>query len=107
MRAFDPHARLIAIVEPRSNTMRLGHDPESMAEAFRAADEVILFRSGELSWDPLSLPTAGSLVVCDRAEEVIALALEKATGGAQLVAMSNGSFAGIPATIARELAAGR
>ncbi len=103
LRSHAPDARLIAIIEPRSNTMRLGHDSGMMAEAFQAADEVILFRSSSLSWDPDSLADPVRLTICDEPEDVIATALDKAADGAQIVAMSNGSFAGIPADLAREL----
>ena len=103
LRAKAPDAPLVAIIEPRSNTMRLGHAPERMAESFVAADAVILFRSGELAWEPEALTDSLPLTVCDTPADVIAAAMEKAHSGAQIVAMSNGSFAGIPAALAHEL----
>ena len=106
LRAAHPGKRLIAIIEPRSNTMRLGHDPAIMARAVSSADVVIFHVAGELSWDPLSLPCQCDKRVVGNAEETLSIAQALATDGNLLVAMSNGGFDGIPAELARRLDAG-
>ncbi len=103
LRAHYPGQRLVAILEPGSNTMRMGHDPDTMGRALSLADEAILYRSAELSWDPLSLPGADRITVVDDPEAAVGLALKRATSGAVVVAMSNGGFGGIPRKLANEL----
>ncbi len=103
LRAHYPGHRLVAVLEPGSNTMRLGHDPWTMGRALSLADETILYRSSELSWDPLSLPGADRITVVDDPEAAVSLALRRAVGGAVVVAMSNGGFGGIPRGLANEL----
>jgi UDP-N-acetylmuramate: L-alanyl-gamma-D-glutamyl-meso-diaminopimelate ligase len=105
LRAAHPGRRLVAIIEPRSNTMRLGHDPALMGSAIGAADEVIFHLSGDLSWDPLTLPGEVDVSVSCNADETLSLALQRARDGAVLIAMSNGGFDGIPAELARRLGA--
>ncbi|MXX17795.1 MAG: UDP-N-acetylmuramate:L-alanyl-gamma-D-glutamyl-meso-diaminopimelate ligase [Gammaproteobacteria bacterium] len=103
LHAHYPGHRLVAILEPGSNTMRMGHDPGTMGRALSLADETILYRSAELSWDPLSLPGADRITVIDEPEAAVSLALKRATGGAVVVAMSNGGFGGIPRKLANVL----
>ncbi|PKM36281.1 MAG: UDP-N-acetylmuramate:L-alanyl-gamma-D-glutamyl-meso-diaminopimelate ligase, partial [Gammaproteobacteria bacterium HGW-Gammaproteobacteria-10] len=43
--------RIIAIVEPRSNTMRMGIHTESLAKSLVEADQAILFQPENLGWD--------------------------------------------------------
>ena len=103
LHAHYPGQRLVAIVEPRSNTMRLGHDPDTMGRALSLADETILYQSDDLSWDPLSLPGAGRVTVVRDAEKAVSLALQRVTDGTVIVAMSNGEFGGIPGSLADAL----
>ncbi len=105
LRTRYPDYRLVAIVEPRSNTMRLGHAPEAMGHAMSIADETIVFMSRHLSWDPASLPGKGAIRIISEPEQVIAHALEIASGKTVFVAMSNGSFDGIPEKLKTELQA--
>ena len=103
LRDHYPGRRLVAILEPGSNTMRMGHDPDIMGRALSLADETILYRSAELSWDPLSLPGAGRITVADDPESAVSLALQRAVGDTVVVAMSNGGFGGIPRKLADAL----
>ncbi len=103
LRAAHPNQRLVAIIEPRSNTMRMGHDPALLGAAVARADNVVFHVEESLSWDPLDLPGAGSARLSGSVEDTISEALEFARDGAVLVAMSNGSFGGVPARLARLL----
>ena len=52
-------SRIIAILEPRSNTMRMGVQADELTNALQDADEVWLFQADNLGWDParqISLP---------------------------------------------------
>jgi UDP-N-acetylmuramate: L-alanyl-gamma-D-glutamyl-meso-diaminopimelate ligase len=43
--------RIVAVLEPRSNTMRLGSHKDALAQAFVEADEVVLYQPPQLGWD--------------------------------------------------------
>ena len=51
LRARLPHARIIAVLEPRSNTMKLGVHREQLAPALAAADRAWFLNTPELGWD--------------------------------------------------------
>src|SRR6185503_7443184 len=89
--------RVIAVLEPRSNTMKLGTHREALVDSLRAADRVFVYQSPEVKWDVASaMAPLGSLVQVesDLARLTDALATE-ARPGDQLVLMSNGSFGGL------------
>ncbi len=89
--------RVIAVLEPRSNTMKLGTHKAALAESLRAADRVFIYQSPEVRWDVTeAMQPLGSLAVvhADLAELTRALAGE-ARAGDHLVLMSNGSFGGL------------
>ena len=44
-------ARIVAVLEPRSNTMRMGVHQHTLAPALAAADEVWLYTPPDLGWD--------------------------------------------------------
>jgi UDP-N-acetylmuramate: L-alanyl-gamma-D-glutamyl-meso-diaminopimelate ligase len=91
------HGRVIAVLEPRSNTMKLGTHKSALAESLRAADRVFVYQSPEVKWDvtdamrPLE---ALATVYSDLGQLTEALAVE-ARSGDHLVLMSNGSFGGL------------
>ena len=89
--------RVIAVLEPRSNTMKLGTHKAALAESLRAADRVFIYQSPEVRWDVTeAMQPLGSLAVvhADLAELIQALVGE-AHAGDHLVLMSNGSFGGL------------
>ena len=89
--------RVIAVLEPRSNTMKLGTHKAALAESLRAADRVFIYQSPEVRWDVTeAMQPLGSLAVvhADLAELIQALVGE-ARAGDHLVLMSNGSFGGL------------
>ena len=90
-------ARIIAVLEPRSNTMKLGVHREQLAPALRSADVTWFLNPPNLGWD---LPGAVA-VMGDRARygaSVEALALGLAADsrpGDHILVMSNGGFGGL------------
>ena len=52
VRSLEPQQRIVAVIEPRSNTMRMGTHRETLPLAFDAADKVFVLASRELSWKP-------------------------------------------------------
>jgi UDP-N-acetylmuramate: L-alanyl-gamma-D-glutamyl-meso-diaminopimelate ligase len=89
--------RLVAIIEPRSNTMRLGVHRDTLAPALREADLVWVYRPEDIPWDlPSAVAALGERVhVCHRVETVVDEVAATARSGDHLVVMSNGSFGGI------------
>lgn len=89
--------RVIAVLEPRSNTMKLGTHKAALADSLRAADHVFVYQSPEVKWDVTdAMQPLGALatVQSDLAQLTAALAAE-ARPGDHLVLMSNGSFGGL------------
>ncbi len=89
--------RLIALFEPRSNTMRLGLHTEPLGAAFTEADLALFYRPPGLGWDlDASLDALGERRrVFDELEALVEHLCGIARPGDHVLIMSNGSFGGI------------
>jgi len=91
------NARIVAVFEPRSNTMKLGVHRDTLAAAFAPADRTWFYCPPDLGWDlraaVASLGHRARFAVSIE-ELVAALAAESAPGDHVLV-MSNGAFGGL------------
>ena len=83
--------KIIAIVEPRSNTMRLGVHQHTLAASLRAADVAIIYQPESHS----TMTLASNTVVCQTLQEVVARVKNEIQHGCHVVLMSNGSFGGL------------
>jgi UDP-N-acetylmuramate: L-alanyl-gamma-D-glutamyl-meso-diaminopimelate ligase len=83
--------KIIAIVEPRSNTMRLGVHQHTLAASLRAADMAIIYQPDSHS----ALTLAGNTVVCQTLDEIVVRFKNEIQNGSHVVLMSNGSFGGL------------
>ena len=95
-------AKLIAIVEPRSNSMKLGAHRAGLPESVAQADSVYWYAPANLGWD-LAATVASSTVptqVCDSLEAIIKGVKAEAAPGTQVVVMSNGGFGGLHGKLA-------
>jgi UDP-N-acetylmuramate: L-alanyl-gamma-D-glutamyl-meso-diaminopimelate ligase len=98
--------RIIAIVEPRSNTMRLGVHTESLALSLQKADQALLYQPENLGWDLSGLKQyAGNIEICLTLDDIIGRLKAEAPQGGHFVLMSNGSFGGIYQRLTATLAA--
>jgi UDP-N-acetylmuramate: L-alanyl-gamma-D-glutamyl-meso-diaminopimelate ligase len=91
-------AQIIAVIEPRSNTMKMGVHSQNLATATDQADQVLWFQPSTMPWslnDEVTSGKASRFVVKD-IEELVRLTLQMALPGAHIIIMSNGSFAGFP-----------
>lgn len=86
--------RLIAVFEPRSNTMKMGIHQNTLAAAFNSADQVMFYDNNLLDWDLKSIKSA-QLEIFNNIEQIIAELVKTAKHGDNIVIMSNGGFAGI------------
>jgi UDP-N-acetylmuramate: L-alanyl-gamma-D-glutamyl-meso-diaminopimelate ligase len=97
LRARVSGARIIAVLEARSNTMKLGVHRDALAPALALADRTWFFNPPDLGWDLQGAVAA----VGDRArfasgvdELVTGLAADSRPGD-HIVVMSNGGFGGL------------
>jgi len=96
LRAHVGEARILAILEPRSNTMRMGVQAASLPDALATADRVFIFGGGDLAWDPQSLFRGSENVrVLSSIDEIVHQVVSQARPGDHLLVMSNGGFGGI------------
>jgi len=100
--------RVICILEPRSNTMRLGVHGERIASALDDADYVYLFHDLHLSWDSESIMARlASPGQCLRdTDEIINGVVDQVRPGDHIVIMSNGGFENIHARLLTKLTRG-
>lgn len=98
-------AKVIAVVEPRSNSMKLGAHRDGLPESVVQADNVFWYAPPNLGWD-LAATVASSTVptqVCESLEAIIAGVKAIAEPGTQVVIMSNGGFGGLHGKLAQAL----
>ncbi len=89
-------ARIIAILEPRSNTMRMGVHAETLAPSLQAADEVIFYNPPDLGWDlPAAAATLNNARIFDSVEAIVEYVSQHAQANEHILVMSNGGFGGI------------
>jgi UDP-N-acetylmuramate: L-alanyl-gamma-D-glutamyl-meso-diaminopimelate ligase len=90
-------ARIIAVLESRSNTMRLGVHREHLAEALGAADAVWFFVPPNLGWDlPAAVASLGARAHFAPSIEDLVSGLDAAArAGDHILIMSNGGFGGL------------
>jgi UDP-N-acetylmuramate: L-alanyl-gamma-D-glutamyl-meso-diaminopimelate ligase len=89
--------RVIAVLEPRSNTMKLGTHKQALVDSLRAADRVFVYQSPEVKWDVATAvgPLGGLATVESDLARLTAALVTEARPGDHLVLMSNGSFGGL------------
>jgi UDP-N-acetylmuramate: L-alanyl-gamma-D-glutamyl-meso-diaminopimelate ligase len=88
--------KIIAVLEPRSNTMRMGIHKSELANALKIADVVLLYQPEELNWSisevAQALPNAQ---VFNQINSLIEHLLTIAQHSDQILIMSNGGFENI------------
>lgn len=97
LRKHIGNAQLIAIIEPRSNSMKLGAHRSGLAESVNQADQAIWYAPKDLGWDLAATVKQSTTpsIVYDSLEDIIDKILTEAKPGAHIVIMSNGGFGGI------------
>ena len=107
LRAQVGAARILAVLEPRSNTMKLGVMKDRLAASLAGADRVFVFGAG-LGWDAAAAlrPLGERARAFDRLEALVAAVAAEARAGDHVLVMSNGAFGGIHAKLLDALARG-
>ncbi len=101
----DGKGRLIAVLEPRSNTMKLGRHKHELADSVVDADQIFWFQPAGIDWslqevaDQCSAPA----VVADDIESLLQQVCSAVAPGDRVVVMSNGGFHNFPRRLASAL----
>ena len=90
------HQRILAVFEPRSNTMKLGAMKAQLPWSLEEAD-LSFCHSGGLDWDAVqALAPLGKLaVVCESVDALVQRVVAAAQPGDHILCMSNGGFGGV------------
>jgi UDP-N-acetylmuramate: L-alanyl-gamma-D-glutamyl-meso-diaminopimelate ligase len=99
-------ARILAVLEPRSNTMKLGTMAAQLPASLAVADSVFCY-SGGLGWDAAAAlaPLGARAQVEPDFERLVAAIVAAARPGDTILVMSNGGFGGIHQRLLDALAA--
>ena len=97
LRARVGAARIIAVVEPRSNTMKLGVHREQLAPSLATADLTFFLDAPDLGWDlPAAVAAMGGRVrFAPDVQALVAQLVADSRDGDQILVMSNGGFGGL------------
>jgi UDP-N-acetylmuramate: L-alanyl-gamma-D-glutamyl-meso-diaminopimelate ligase len=101
-------ARIVAVLEPRSATMRMGVHKDTLAGSLALADQVYLYAPPDLGWDVASAvaPLAARVCVLSDIGRLSAAIAAGADAGDQVLVMSNGGFGGLHERLLADLGAG-
>ena len=105
LRAQAGTGRIIAVFEPRSNTMRMGVHKQELADSLRGADQVFVYQREDLGWDLGSLMTGTQAMIINDFSGLVREIAAAARAGDRIVVMSNGDFGGIHEKLLEQLRA--
>ncbi len=96
LRAKVGKSRILAVLEPRSNTMKLGVMKQALPASLVDADLVFCY-GANLGWDAKEAlaPIAQKSAVFDDLDAMVKAIVKEAKNGDQILVMSNGGFGGI------------
>ncbi|HTD72865.1 MAG TPA: UDP-N-acetylmuramate:L-alanyl-gamma-D-glutamyl-meso-diaminopimelate ligase [Steroidobacteraceae bacterium] len=97
LRARVGAARIIAVLEPRSNTMKLGVHRDQLAPSLETADRTWFFAPPDLGWDLKgAVSSMGDRVgLAGTVDELVKGLAAQAHSGDHVLIMSNGGFGGL------------
>jgi len=98
--------RIVAVFEPRSNTMRMGVHEHTLAASFVDADEVMIYAPDDIGWNVSSVSDAigEHCQVKNNIEELRRCLVSNSRSGDHVLIMSNGDFGGLRERIVSDLA---
>ncbi len=96
-----PGHRIVVVLEPRSNTMKLGVHNSELADALSKADLIWMFRPGDMGedFDTALEPLGKKLRIFDDYDQLVGDMSTRVLSGDQVVFMSNGGFGGARQTL--------
>ncbi|MHB8253835.1 MAG: UDP-N-acetylmuramate:L-alanyl-gamma-D-glutamyl-meso-diaminopimelate ligase, partial [Acidiferrobacter sp.] len=107
LKARVGNARVLAVLEPRSNTMRQGVHRDTLAPALDEADGVYVYAPPDMGWDvAAAFRSCGPKChVYETHEALLKDLVSQSRSGDHILIMSNGGFAGLHARLLTALAA--
>ena len=98
--------RILAVLEPRSNTMRLGSHKNELAHSLDGADLCFVYAPPTLKWDAgeALAPVGKRLRLQSELDALVAAITAEARPGDRVLVMSNGDFGGIHGRLLAALA---
>ena len=102
--------RILAVIEPRSNTMRLGVHRATLAASLQQADQIFVYRPATLTWDlegALARVLGERVLIVGHMDRLIEQIARVAQAGDAVLIMSNGGFDNIHERLLTALASNR
>ncbi|KAA1155782.1 UDP-N-acetylmuramate:L-alanyl-gamma-D-glutamyl-meso-diaminopimelate ligase [Pseudoalteromonas fuliginea] len=95
LRAKVGDEKIIAILEPRSNTMKMGVHQYTLLDSLRDADDVLLFEPENLNWSLKEQADKAGMQCYSSTQTIIDTVLESIEPNQHILIMSNGGFNGL------------
>lgn len=97
--------RIFAVMELRSNTMRMGTFRQDIAASLCEADQTMILQAADLSWDIATIADAldGRGRILGSVDEIITTLADELREGDHVLIMSNGDFGGLHAKLLARL----
>ena len=94
LRSKVGRASIVVILEPRSNTMKMGTHKDTLATSLEVADLVLLYQGPDVKWDLsiVSMKLGDKCRIYKNIEDIIARTAEISKAGFHILIMSNGGF---------------
>jgi UDP-N-acetylmuramate: L-alanyl-gamma-D-glutamyl-meso-diaminopimelate ligase len=96
LRRREPQGRILAVLEPRSNTMKLGTMKDRLAGSLAQADRIYCY-ANKLGWDPAEAlaPLGERAQTFEDLATLVSAAVHDSRPGDHILVMSNGGFGGV------------
>lgn len=97
--------RILAVLEPRSNTMKMGVHKDTLAKSWSSANQVFIFEPSNLSWsmDDLLEQSEVTALLYKEMNKLVKSIISYVQPGDHILVMSNGSFGGIHELLIEQL----
>ena len=102
LRAKVGGERILAVIEPRSATMRAGVHGQRLGDSTAAADAVMWYQNSAVDFD-LAAAVKPQQPIFTTLQPLLQRIVEWAAEGGHIVLMSNGGFEGLPTKLAQQL----
>ena len=105
LRAKVEQDKIVAVIEPRSATMKLGIHKDSLSASVSLADQVYWYQNPAIDWDINAVASSCSVPATATADikQLLELVAQMATADTHIVIMSNGGFEGFHGLLTERL----
>ena len=105
LRAKVGQDKIVAVIEPRSATMKLGIHKDSLSASVSLADQVYWYQNPAIDWDINAVASSCSVPATATADikQLLELVAQMATADTHIVIMSNGGFEGFHGLLTERL----